>query len=205
MRKNKTRFSVNAATVALLVSVFAVSGCATAPFLLTGGTTAAVMTNDKRSAGAFVEDQGIELKASFHISDKIGGGANINVVSYNRRVLLTGQVPNDEVRAKMLEIVNSISNVRQVLDQTETMAPSSLTARAADAALTAKVKAALCALQESNFSCLDVKVVTEHGVVYLLGLTSKKIAAIAVRETRRISGVQKVVKVFEYNESKSGQ
>lgn len=196
MKKTMTTARL-AALVALAV---ALSGCATTPFLFTGGTTAAVVANDGRSAGAFVEDQGIELKASVELNEKIGNKANINVVSYNRRVLLTGQVPDEALRRQMLDIINNINNVRQVLDQTATQAPSSLTSRAADTALTARVKTALCRLQESGFSCLDVKVVTEQGIVYLLGLTSKKIAAIAVRETRNISGVQKVIKVFEYSE-----
>jgi len=196
---------IRVTVVAVLVSALFLGGCAGAPFLLTSGTTAAVVANDERSAGAFVEDQGIELKASFELNEKIGGKANINVVSYNRRVLLTGQVPNEAVRAQMLDIINGIPNVRQVLDQTETLAPSSLVSRASDTALTARVKTALCGLQEDGFSCLDVKVVTEQGIVYLLGLTSKKIASVAVRETRSISGVKKVVTVFEYAEDEEKQ
>ena len=122
---------------------------------------------------------------------------NISTTSYNRRVLLTGQVPDKNLHKHVLNIVNSIDNIREVIDEIEIANPSSLTSRLADAALTSKVKGTLCGLQIEGFSCLDVKVVSEKGIVYLLGLVTKKQEKIAVDTARRVSGVLKVKTVFE--------
>ena len=179
-----------------VAAALVLNGCS--PAILLGGGTASVVASDERSAGSFVEDQEIELKASFRISDGLGRQVNVSVTSYNRRVLLTGQVPTEEMRQQVIEIIEGIDNVREVLDRLEVSGLSSLTARASDSTLTAKAKTSLCTLQQQDFSCLDVKVVTEQGVVYLLGLVNERQAEIAVETVRKISGVIRVVKVFEY-------
>ena len=180
---------------ALAFCIMSLGGCA--PAILASGGTTAVIANDERSAGSFIEDQGIELKIFFQTAEELGGQVNVNATSYNRRVLLTGQVPTEALHKHVLNIVAGIENVREVLDQLELGNPSSLTSRTADSALTAKVKATLCALRNEGFSCLDVKIVTEKGIVYLMGLVTEEQEKIAVDTVRRVSGVLKVNTLFE--------
>lgn len=171
-------------------------GCAAAA-VVAGGATGGIIANDERTAGSFVEDETIELKINFQIAEEIGRKANIGVTSYNRRVLLTGQVPDEMTRRQALMIVRGVENVRDVVDEMETSNPSSATARLSDTALTGRVKTTLCGLRHQGFSCLDVKVVTEHGVVYLMGLVSGRQEEIAVNAARRVSGVLQVKTLFE--------
>lgn len=190
--------TIKPALAMLLVAALplVLSGC---PAVVAGAAAGgALITNDERTTGALVEDEAIEIKIRAQLSQHIGGVANINATSYNRRVLLTGQTPTQEIKKQALAIVKRVENVRTTLDQITIGGPSSLTSRAADSALTAKAKFAICSVQLENFSCLDVKIVTEQGVLYLLGLVSKEQAAIAIDTVRNVSGVIKVVKVFEF-------
>lgn len=171
------------------------SGCA--PAVLASGVSSAVVANDERSAGSFIEDQEIELKILFQVSEELGRRVNVNATSYNRRVLLTGQVPTEKLRQHALALVKNIDNIREVLDRMEIGNPSSLTSRAADSALTAKVKATLCGLRQEGFSCLDVKVVSEQGAVYLMGLVTAAQEKAAVNAARQVSGVLTVNTLFE--------
>ena len=182
-------------TAAICALMVAAAGCA--PAVLVSGTSATIVANDERSTGSFIEDQEIELKILFQISEELGRRVNVNATSYNRRVLLTGQVPSEKLRKHAVSIIESIDNVREVLDRLEIGNPSSLTSRAADSALTAKVKATLCGLQQGGFSCLDVKVVSEQGAVYLMGLLTRKQEQIAINATRQVSGVLTVNTLFE--------
>ena len=192
MLKIKSAFAV----LVVAALPLALSGC---PAIAVGAATGgALITNDERTTGALVEDETIELKIRAQLHQSIGGVTNINATSYNRRVLLTGQAPTKQTKKQALALANGVENVRTVLDQVTIGGPSSLASRAADAALTAKAKFAICRLQIQDFSCLDVKIVTEQGVLYLLGLVSKQQAAIAIDTVRNVSGVIKVVKVFEF-------
>lgn len=193
MRKVGFPRTVTIAALGLLLS--AVSGCA--PVVFTSGVTAAVVANDERSAGSLIEDQEIELKIALQITEELGGRVNVSTTSYNRRVLLTGQIPSKDTRHHVLTIAENAGNIREVIDQMEIGNPSSLTSRAADSVLTAKVKTALCRIQEEKFSCLDIKVVTEQGIVYLMGLITNKQYEITVNTVKRISGVLKVTTLFE--------
>ena len=123
---------------------------------------------------------------------------NAAVTSYNRRVLLTGQAPSEAMKTSATENAKRVENVLAVFNEMEIGNPSSLTSRASDSVLTARVKLELCRLQERGFSCLDVKVVSEKGVVYLLGLVTKEQAALAKQTARKIRGAVKVVLAFEY-------
>lgn len=182
----------------LLSCAVLLSGCPAGVFI--GGAAAGGAINDERTLGAQAEDQEIESKAFARLSEHIGGRANVSVVSYNRRVLVVGQVPTEDLRKQALQIVGDIENVLEVHDRLEIVGAASLAARLADSALTAKVKAILCGVRIEGFSCLDVKVVTEQSTVYLLGLLTKKQAADAVATVRDIKGVKRVVKVFEYRD-----
>ena len=176
-------------------------GCA--PALIAAGVGGGVAANDERTTGSLVEDTVIEHKAYLALLREFGDAANISVISYNRRPLLVGQAPAPAMRARAGEIVRGVENVRadEVVNQVQVGGPSSLTARAADTLLTARVKAVLCALQEQGFSCLTVKVVTEKGTVYLLGLVTREQAAIAVETVRKVPGVLRVARFFEYREA----
>ena len=178
-------------------AVAALGGCAAAGVMVGGATTTAVAA-DERTAGAFVEDQGIELKAWNRLRNEFGDDVNVDLISYNRRVLLIGQAPSEQLRQQVVRLVEDIDNVKEVIDYLQVSGTESLLDKANNAALTTRVKTALCRVQDEGFSCLDVKVVTDSGTVYLLGLVSKSQGAIAVKAVRNISGVRKVVKVFEY-------
>ncbi len=179
----------------IMATVLLLSGC---PALIVGGgVLGGTMYNDERTTGSFIEDELIENKIILQLADKIGTDAHVGVTSYNRFVLLTGQAPNKALHDRILTIVKNTENVRGVYDKMEIAGPSSFTTRASDTVLTARIKTELCRLQIKGFSCLDVKIVTEKGVVYLMGLLTLEQAATAVKTTRSIKGVLKVVKVFQ--------
>lgn len=178
----------------LLGGAMLLAGCGAVA--IGGGVGTGVVASDERTAGSFVEDQAIELKVINRMPDEF----NVDVVSYNRRVLLLGQVPSEDAKEQVLQIVKGVENVREIFHQyLEISGNASFASAAADTALTTKVKGALCRLQVAGFSCLDVKVVTNSSVVYLFGLVTQEQAATAVQETRSQAGVKRVVKLFEYH------
>jgi osmotically-inducible protein OsmY len=164
------------------------------------GAGAAVMAaDDRRSVGAQTEDKDIGLRAEARINDRFGDKVHINVTSYNRNVLLTGEAPDAGIKTQIEQIMREIPNVRGVVNEIQVAGLSSYSARANDSYLTSKVKARFVDAN-SGFSANDVKVVTESNVVYLLGLVTRKEAEAAVEIARTTGGVQKVVRVFEYIE-----
>lgn len=181
----------------LLVSLLVIpllNGCA--PVLVGGAAaTGIVVAEDRRTVGTITEDQGIEFKASSRINDKIKD-AHINVTSYNRMVLLTGEVPDAAARATAEKIARAVENVREAYNELQVAGNSSLSARANDSYLTSKVKARFVDAQK--FNPIHVKVVTENNVVYLLGLVKRQEANDATELARTTGGVRKVVRVFEY-------
>lgn len=164
------------------------------PLAITGAGTAALMATDRRSTGTYVDDEGIELKALARLHEF--SAAHVSATSFNRRVLLTGQVPEADVRKRIQEAVRTIPNVREVIDETEVAGASSLASRGNDALITSNVKARM--VNNNRFSPNHVKVVTEAGVVYLMGLVTREEADAAVDIARTTSGVSRVVKEFEY-------
>ena len=177
--------------VPLLVSVL--SGCVAA--VVGGAGTAAVIGEDRRTVGTVTEDQGIEVKAANRINDKFKD-AHINVTSFSRMVLITGEAPDAAARTEIEKIVRAVENVRGVYNEMSIGGPTALSARTNDSFITSKVKARF--VDQRKFNAIHVKVVTEAGVVYLLGLVKRKEAEDAVEIARTTSGVQKVVKLFEY-------
>ena len=153
---------------------------------------------DQRTTGTVIEDQAIELKASqaFRADPEIRDQAHWNVTSYNTKALLSGEAINDNLRRRMEEIVRNIPKVTEVFNELTVAAPSSMMSRSSDTVSTTKVKSLLLADKETKG--LSVKVVTEKGVVYLMGLVSRQQADRATEITRQTGGVQKVVKLFEY-------
>jgi osmotically-inducible protein OsmY len=182
------------ALIALLVFTLLLSACAA---VLVGGAGAGVAAaEDRRTLGTMTEDQGIELRTSNRVSEKHTDRVHLNVTSYNRMVLLTGEVPTEAVKRDIERIARSVENVRGVTNELTVGLPTTLTNRANDTYITSKVKARFVDAQ--RFNALHVKVVTENQVVYLLGLVSKQEAKDATDLARTTEGVKKVVTVFEY-------
>ncbi len=171
-----------------------ISGC-TAVAIGGAAATGVILAEDRRTVGAVTEDQGIELKAASRIEEKVKD-AHINVTSYNRAVLLSGEVPSEAAKADAERITRAVENVRSVFNELQVAGNSSLQARTNDAVLTSKVKARF--VDAGKFSPLHVKVVSENGTVYLMGLVKRQEATDATEVARTTGGVRKVVRVFEY-------
>ena len=163
-----------------------------------GGTAAGAATLDRRTAGTIIEDQAIELKAfrAIQADKELAKQTNISITSYNTAVLVTGESPLDEMREKIIATVTGIEKVTHVYNEITIAAPSSMVSRSSDTYITTKVKAKLFA--DKILSGLVIKVVTEKGIVYLMGLITREEAEIATKIARETGGVQKVVKLFQY-------
>ena len=173
------------------------SGCAllVAAGVATVGTGVAV-SQDRRTGGMLVEDQNIESKSNRRISEKMGDNAHVNVASFNRNVLLTGEVSSESARKEIEQAVKSVEHVRNVVNEIAVTPVSSFTSRSNDALITSKVKGRF--MDGGKFQINHVKVITEDSVVYLLGIVNADEAGSAVDIARSTNGVRKVVKVFEY-------
>jgi osmotically-inducible protein OsmY len=156
----------------------------------------AVATADRRTLGAQTEDKAIAVKAEFQIPKIAGDDAHVNVNSFNRKVLLTGEVRDEAMKAAVEREVRAISNVESVINELEIAGPSSYTQRSSDALVTGKVKASL--IDKKTVSAVSFKVVTERGNVYLMGIVTQREGNIAAEVAKGVSGVQRVVKIFEY-------
>ena len=182
------------AIIALLVAMPLVQGCGA---LIAGGVaaTGVVISQDRRTMGSLTEDEAIEIKASRRIGERFKDGVHVNVTSFNRMVLLTGEVPDAGARTELERVAWAVENVRGVHNELAVAGVSSYTVRSNDSVITTKVHARF--LDSQKFNPLHVKVVTENSIVYLMGLVRKQEAADATEIARTTSGVQKVVRVFE--------
>ncbi len=182
----------------LLSGLLLLQGCiAVAAGGAAAGASAAV---DRRTTGTLVEDEAIELKTVRAImADKdLNTQAHLNVTSYNTIVLLTGEAPSEELRKRAEQIANDVEKSTTVHNEIIVAAPSSLMTRSSDTVITSKVKTKL--LADENIEGVNIKVVTENGVVYLMGLVARAEAERATEVARQTGGVQKVVKVFQYTD-----
>lgn len=178
--------------VALLASL---QGCF--PVVATGVGAGAMMAADRRTTGAYIEDQEIETKAGNRIDQQYKDKVHVNVTSFNRHVLLTGEVPDADTRTGVERIVTSVTNVKAVTNELAVSGLSSMSSRANDTVITGDVK--LRFLNNKNaFNADQVKVITEDGTVYLMGLVFHKEGDAAAQIASTTRGVQRVVKVFEY-------
>ena len=178
---------------AALLAAAALSGCAA---LLVGGAVGtALVVTDRRTAGTQLEDQNIELKSLTRIRETVGERGHSSATSYNRQVLLTGEVASEADRTAVEQSIGRIEGVRSIVNELAVMGVSSMTARSNDTILTSKVKASFIDAKDLHASA--VKVVTERGVVYLMGRVTEREAARASDIARGVAGVQKVVRVFE--------
>ncbi|ODU49799.1 MAG: transporter [Thiobacillus sp. SCN 63-374] len=177
------------------VALSQLHGCAAV--VVGGAATGAAVATDRRSTGVFVADQEIELRAMTRLRETFpeNTGGKISVTSYNRQVLLTGQVPDEAVRARATDIVKDVPDVRTVFNELAVSGITSLTSRASDTTVTGNVKARL--LRNESVPGTQIKVVTEAGVVYLMGLLTQAEAGVATEVARTTSGATKVVTLFE--------
>jgi len=180
----------------LLAGSTLLQGCGAV--VATGVVTGAAVAHDRRTAGTIVDDQSIEIKVQtvFYDEPDLSEGVHINVTSYNGIVLLSGETPTEAQRRRAEERVAGIEGVRLVHNELTIAAPSSAMTRSSDSLITAKVKTKM--LGDEGFDAGWVKVVTENGTVYLMGIVTRDEADRATEITRSTGGVQRVVRLFEY-------
>jgi osmotically-inducible protein OsmY len=183
-----------AALVATAAAGTALTACV--PIVMVGAAVGgSMMVTDRRSAGTQIEDEGIELKAGSRVREVVGNLAHVNTTSFNRTLLITGEVPDDYARASVARVTANIENVKTVVNEVIVGPASSLATRSEDSAVTTKVKATL--LDKKDVFGTSIKVVTERGTVYLMGRVTEAEAVRATDLTSRIAGVKKVVRVFD--------
>ncbi len=189
----------------LLLPLFALwtlaSATACVPPLLIAGAAAVgagAVVSDRRTARVVIDDQKLESEAidSINSDQQLAKGVNVSVTSYNQVVLLTGQAPDDQAVERIIRHVQTIENVRTVHEHIERRAPTGFGQRSRDALTTSRVKSAL--LGEEGLSSLQVKVVTENNVVYLMGMVRRAEADRVSQVVQEVDGVRRVVLVFEY-------
>lgn len=177
--------------LAALVPVL--TGCIGAAVVGVGA--GALVFSDRRQAETVMTDEGIEIRAANRIGERLGDRAHVNVTSYNRMVMLTGEVADAAAKSEAEAIAASIANVKSIVNELQIGTVSTLTNRSNDVYITSKVKARF--VDARRFAVSNIKVVTENAVVYLLGLATQREADAAVEIARTTGGVRKVVRVFE--------
>ncbi|MEO7938425.1 MAG: BON domain-containing protein [Burkholderiaceae bacterium] len=183
------------ATVVCVASLGSVlSACV--PLIVGGAAVgSALVATDRRTSGTQLEDEGIELRALGRINENLGSRVHVNVTSYNRQVLLTGEVPSAQDKQLVEQIVSRVESVRLVANELAVLGASSITQRSSDALITGKVKAAM--VDSKDLFANAFKVVTERGIVYLMGRVTQREANRATDIARSTGGVQKVVRLLE--------
>jgi osmotically-inducible protein OsmY len=191
MKRNLQSLMVSGAVLA--VALTSLSGCA--PLVFGGAVATGIMITDRRTSGAQVEDQAIEIKIATVVRQEMGDRVHLNVTSFNRKVLLTGEVTTGSEKERIEKIAQSQENVQSVVNDLALMPASSLTQRSKDVVLTSRVKAAF--IDAKDLQANAVKVVTERGIVYLMGRVTSREAKRASDIVRSMGGVVKVVRVFD--------
>ncbi|QNP58157.1 BON domain-containing protein [Paenacidovorax monticola] len=184
-------------TACMLLAAAALAGglSACVPLVVGGAAVGTMVAVDRRTSGTQLEDESIEMRSANRIYEILGDRAHVNVTSWNRQVLLTGEVPTADDRQKVEQAVLGVENVRSIVNELVVAPNSSVTQRSNDALITGKVKASFVDAKDIMSSAF--KVVTERGVVYLMGRVTQREATRATEITRGVSGVAKVVRVFE--------
>ncbi|ABM40668.1 transport-associated protein [Acidovorax sp. JS42] len=185
---------ISSAALAAAALAGSLAGCA--PLVIGGGAVVGtLMATDRRTTGTQVEDEGIEMRTASRIRETLGDRVHVNVTSYNRQVLLTGEVPTAADGQKVEQIAQGVDNVRSVVNDLGVMPASSLTQRSRDTFISTKVRASL--VDAKDLSANAFKVVTERDVVYLMGRVTQREAKRSAEIARGVDGVRKVVRVFE--------
>ena len=176
-----------------LVALTGLSACA--PLMVGSAAMGVLVATDRRTSGAQLEDEGIELRAASRIRENLGDRGHVNITSYNRRVLITGEVANGQDRQLVEQVVSRVDNVQSVVNELGELGNATLTQRSSDALVTGRVKAGM--VDAKDIFANAFKVVTERGTTYLMGRVTQREADRATEIARATSGVQKVVRVFE--------
>jgi osmotically-inducible protein OsmY len=184
-------------SIALALAAVSLAGVlsACAPLIVGGAAMSALIAVDRRTSGAQLEDESIELRGGSRLRDALGDRAHVDITSYNRQVLLTGEVPSEQAKQNAEQVISRVDNVKGIVNELAVLAPSTLVQRSSDALVTGKVKASLVDARELYVGAF--KVVTERGVVYLMGRVTQHEADRATQLARTISGVTRVVRIFE--------
>ncbi len=165
------------------------------PLAVGGAVVTGMVATDRRTTGAVVEDEGIELRAGNRIREVLGERGHVNVTSYNRQVLLTGEVPSAQDRSQVEQILAGVDNVRHIINELAVLGNSTLNQRSSDALVSGRVKASLVDAQDLSANAF--KIVTERGTVYVMGRVTPREAKRATEVISGVSGVQKVVRILE--------
>ncbi|WP_107850921.1 division/outer membrane stress-associated lipid-binding lipoprotein [Oceanimonas marisflavi] len=187
---------MNKTLAVMLTSLTLLQGCA--GLVAAGGTTGANMITDRRTLGTQISDQTIEMRALHRLGEEkpMWNESRFAVITTNGKALLIGQTPTEDYRIRAEEIVRSVPGVKEVFNEVRIGQPLTLTQQSRDTWLTSKVKSTL--LAEKNIDGSKLKVVSENGEVFLIGLVTQKEGNIAVQLTRSIAGVRQVMTMFEY-------
>ena len=191
MKRNLQSWVLTSAVLASTLT--ALSGCA--PLIVGGVVATGIVATDRRTTGAQVEDEGIELKVASAVRQELGDRVHLNVTSFNRKVLLTGEARTQVDKDRAEKLAQSQENVLSVVNDLAVAPPSSLTQRSKDTVTTSQVKAAF--IDAKDLQVNSIKVVTERGIVYLMGRVTAREAKRASDIVRGIGGVTKVVRVFD--------
>ena len=178
-------------------SLLLLSMCLTAcaPIMLAGFAGTAMVASDRRTSGTQLEDETIELRGSARVRDNFGEKVNVTVTSYNRQVLLTGEVPTERDKQSVAGLVEKVENVKTVVNELAVMQPTTLSSRSNDLVITGKIKASL--VDSRDLFANAFKVVTERNTVYVMGRVTQREANSATNVIRNVGGVNKVVRLFE--------
>ena len=182
-------------TTAALALVMGSSLTACFPVIVGGAVMGSLVATDRRTTGAQLDDEGIELRAASRIRENLGDRVHVNVNSYNRRVLITGEVPNAQDKQLVEQVVSRVDSVQSVVNELAVLGNATLTQRSSDVLVTGKVKAAMVDTRDLYANAF--KVVTERGTTYLMGRVTQREADRATEITRSTGGVQKVVRLLE--------
>jgi osmotically-inducible protein OsmY len=176
-----------------LVVMWGLSACA--PLMVAGMAGSALVATDRRTSGTQLEDETIEFRGSSRVRDMFGEKVHVNVTSFNRQVLLTGEVPTERDRQTIVGMVEKLENVKSVVNELAVMPVTSVSSRSGDLVVTGKIKASL--VDSRDLFANAFKVVTERNTVYVMGRVTQREADSATNVIRNVSGVNKVVRLFE--------
>ncbi len=189
-------FSRRTLAAALLAASALSSLTACVPLVLGGAIAGgALVATDRRTSGAQLEDEGIELRSNSRLRGVLSDGGHVNVTSYNRQVLLTGEVSSEQEKQLAEQTVSKVDNVQKIVNELEIMGVSTLSQRASDTLVTGRVRAAF--IDAKDIFANSFKVLTERGTTYLLGRVTQREADRATEIARTTTGVQKVVRIFD--------
>ena len=180
-------------SVSALVVMWGLSACA--PMMMAGMAGSALVATDRRTSGTQLEDETIEFRGSARVRDMFGEKVHVNITSFNRQVLLTGEVPTERDRQTIVGMVEKLENVKSVVNELAVMPVTNVSSRSGDLVVTGKIKASL--IDSRDLFANAFKVVTERNTAYVMGRVTQREADSATNVIRNVSGVNKVVRLFE--------